>query len=141
MHDCTNHAWADYDRDGDLDLLVTRRSDGQQVHLWRNDVGQDNNWATFRLVGDGSASNTLACGARVTLVSGDLTQIREVQCGRGHATSQPSIAVEFGLGARTTIDSVSVDWPGGTNESWDDPPIKRFILLEQGNGSIGFYDE
>ena len=135
----------DMDKDGDLDLLVTRRSDGHVVHLWRNDVGQDNNWAVFRLEGDGTTVNRTACGARVTLVSGDLTQIREVQCGRGHASSQPSIAVEFGLGQRTAIDSVTVRWPSADPETdtqiWTAPPIKRFIKLTQGDAGIAFYDE
>jgi enediyne biosynthesis protein E4 len=138
MHDCTNHSWGDYDKDGDLDLLVTRRSPNT-VHLWRNDIGQNNNWATFRLEGTGDLVNRNACGARVTLVSGDLTQIREVQCGRGHANSQPSIAVEFGLGQRTTIDSVTVAWPGGGTEVWDTPPINTFALLTEGEETAGTY--
>ncbi len=138
MHDCTNHSWGDYDKDGDLDLLVTRRSP-TTVHLWRNDIGQDNNWATFRLTGTGDLVNRDACGARVTLTTGDLTQIREVQCGRGHANSQPSIAVEFGLGRRTEIDSVTVDWPGGGQEVWNNPPINTFNLLTEGEDTIGTY--
>ncbi|MBZ0273871.1 CRTAC1 family protein [bacterium] len=139
MHDCTNHAWGDFDRDGDLDLLVTRRSGGFVTHVFRNDVGQDNNWATFRLTG--VTSNRSACGARVTLVAGDLTQIREVQCAKGHASSTPSLPVEFGLGDKTTIDEVKVLWPGGAEQSWDDPPVKRFIDLTEDVAAFDYYDD
>jgi hypothetical protein len=135
LHDCTNHSWADYDKDGDLDLLVTHKGDGVfSTHLWRNDVGSLNNWVTFRLVGTDPLTNRSACGARVKVVtSDDYSQIREVQCGRGHSNSQPSLPVEFGLGSRDTITSVEVSWPFGDTETWYSPPIKHFINLTQGD--------
>jgi len=140
IHDCTNNGWADFDKDGDLDLMTTRRSDGYHVHLMRNDVGQDNNWATIRLTGTNATTNAAAIGARVALVSGSLTQIREVQGGKGHASSQPSLSVEFGLADLAAVDQVRVLWPGGALETWTGVEINRFVHLVEGDATV-YYDD
>jgi len=131
MHYCTNATWADYDMDGDLDLVVTRNSDGGHVALWRNDIGQDNNWLTIRL--EGTTFNRAGIGARVTVTSGDLVQTREVFGGHTHFNSQPSLPVEYGLAKRDTIDSVTVRWFPGETETWTGIPINKFVDLKQGD--------
>ena len=110
------NAFADYDSDGDLDLLVAG-SDG--VRLFRND-GNDNHWIHVQVIG--RESNHAGIGARVTVVpSGygehvaagfslrsqkvaptfmvgfSAKQLREVQGGKGSG-NQHSLPVEFGLG-------------------------------------------
>ena len=114
------NAFADYDNDGDLDLLVAG-SGG--VRLFRND-GNDNHWIHVQVVG--RESNRAGIGARVTVVSSEANppippftkgergglQIREVQGGKGSG-NQHSLPVEFGLGHYDGTVDVEVRFPSG----------------------------
>jgi tetratricopeptide (TPR) repeat protein len=84
-------AFADFDRDGDLDLVVGSY-DG--VRLFAND-GNSNNWLHVKVVS--SRCNRDGIGSRVIVKSRHLEQIREVQGGKGTG-AQHSLPVEFGLG-------------------------------------------
>ncbi|MGQ9582680.1 MAG: PKD domain-containing protein [Thermoplasmatota archaeon] len=116
--------WCDYDNDGDLDLLTSGKSpfvaEGQgtyALHLYRNS-GNSNAWLKVDLTG--RDCNRAAIGARVTVKSGDLTQIREVEGGMGPHGSQNSLVQHFGLHNRTSIDWVEVRWPCGRIERFTD---------------------
>jgi hypothetical protein len=99
---------ADFDNDGDLDLLVVDLSGSP--HLLRNDGGNARSWLEVdaRVMG----GKRLAIGARVTVTTGDLRQIDEVAPARGYL-SQGDPRVHFGLGSAEKADSVEVRWPDG----------------------------
>jgi tetratricopeptide (TPR) repeat protein len=84
-------AFADFDRDGDLDLVVGSR-DG--IKLFAND-GNQNSWLQVQVAP--KSCNRDGIGSRVTVSSPGLQQIREVQGGKGTGT-QHSLPVEFGFG-------------------------------------------
>ena len=73
-------AAADYDNDGDLDLLVT--NNGGKAELLRNEGNSGNGSVLLRLVG--SQSNRSAVGARVRVTAGGVTQGREVKAGSSY---------------------------------------------------------
>jgi Tol biopolymer transport system component len=100
-------AWGDYDQDGDLDLFVDGNTN--PAHLYRND-GNSNRWLHVKVVG--VTSNRAGIGARVRIVAGGVSQIREVSGGAGRAT-QESLPVEFGLGGTAIVDSLIIRWPSG----------------------------
>jgi hypothetical protein len=110
---------ADFDRDGDQDLLVGHsraRCGGatdcyptQQVRLFENLAGDGGNFVQLRLVG-GEGSNRAAIGARVRLTAGDVQQTREVGGGHGHYGAQDDLVVHFGLGDACEAD-VEIVWP------------------------------
>jgi hypothetical protein len=79
-------ALADYDNDGDLDL-VTR--DNSQVELFRNDR-HSKNWVEIVLTGQN-------IGTIVTLETAYRKQIRQVEGGKG-AGNQSSMVLHFGVG-------------------------------------------
>jgi hypothetical protein len=98
-------AWADYDRDGFLDLAVGSGSGFQLLH----NKGNSDHWVEVELVG--TSCNAAAIGARVKVIAGGTSYIREVQGGRG-TTSQNMLACHFGLGAYSGDMEVWVSWPG-----------------------------
>jgi len=121
---------ADFDRDGLMDFVVTNVQG--PLLVYRNVTEDAENWAGFRLVGDGL--NPTAVGARVTLAAGIDTQIREVNIGNGF-NSASTTDVHFGIGAADSIDTLEVRWPDGTAETFASPPVNGWYLLEKGSGT------
>jgi hypothetical protein len=103
-------ACADYDGDGDLDLFLANAYTPGEDKLFRNDAANGNHWLVASL--EGTVSNRSAIGARVRAVTGGSSRIREVSGGSGYL-SQGSLAVEFGLGSATIVDTLEIRWPSG----------------------------
>jgi enediyne biosynthesis protein E4 len=106
-------AYGDFDRDGDLDLLVTT-NDGPAL-LFRNDQTAGNRSLRFHLVG--TKSNRDAIGAVVQVFSGGLSQSRMVKSGSSYL-SQSELPVTFGVGKRDTVDRVVISWPSGRTDEF-----------------------
>ena len=100
-------AFADYDNDGDVDVVVTNMN--ALPSLLRND-SPPHHWIGLRLVGRDSARDAL--GARVTLVADERIQMREVRSGASYL-SQSDLRLFFGLGERESVDRVEIRWPRG----------------------------
>jgi len=98
----------DYDRDGDLDFFIAN-SQGRP-RLWRNDGGNEQTYLTVKL--RGPVGNSEGIGARVEVVTGDLTQMRELRAGSNFESQDPAEA-HFGLGGYAVADAVRVIWPDG----------------------------
>ncbi len=123
-------AWADYDRDGDLDLLLTE-NDGP-AHLWRNDTPGG---AFLHLRLEGRRSNRDGLGARVVAQVGRLRMERRVHTGSSYL-SQSETAAVFGLGAAPAVDSLWVYWPGGQVDRFGPVPGNRFFHLVEGDTTL-----
>jgi hypothetical protein len=106
-------AYADFDRDGDLDLLIT--TNNGPAYLYRNDQTAGNRSIRFQLVG--TKSNRDAIGASVRIEYGGLSQSRMVKSGSSYL-SQSELPVSFGLGRHTQIDRVVLSWPSGQTEDY-----------------------
>jgi hypothetical protein len=102
-------AFADIDGDGYPDVVLTQN--GGPAILMHNEGGTGHHWIRLKLEGDGIHSNRSAIGARVTVKAGDLEQHRYVTSSRGYL-SQSELTLTIGLGERTKVDSVTVQWPG-----------------------------
>lgn len=122
-------AAADFFNDGQVDFIA-ENLDGEPM-LLRNSGVSGAHWVSFELAG--SKSNRLALGARLTIRAGGVTQTDEVRSG-GSYLSQSDLRVHFGLGSAAKIDSVTIHWPSGREETVKDLAPDRFYGLLEGSG-------
>jgi len=106
-------AYGDFDRDGDLDILLTTNSG--PAYLYRNDQLAGNRSIRFHL--NGTKSNRDAIGALVRIFYGGLSQSQMVKTGSSYL-SQSELPLTFGLGQRDKIDRVQIEWPSGGREEF-----------------------
>ncbi len=122
-------AYADFDRDGDLDLLLT--TNNGPAYLYRNDQTAGNRSLRLRLTG--TKSNRDAIGARVRVFCGDSAQSRLVKGGSSYL-SQSELPVTFGLGKRDQVDRLVIDWPSGRVEEHKNLAAGRAYECVEGRG-------
>lgn len=102
-------AYADFDGDGDLDVVITPNNG--PARLFRNDGGNKNHWIRLKLVG--KKGNTNAFGARVTAEVAGQALKAQLTSGRSYL-SQCEQVITFGLGSAEKAENVKVFWPGQT---------------------------
>lgn len=122
-------AYADIDRDGDLDILIS--TNNGPAYLYRNDGGNRNHWWNVRLVG--VKSNRSAIGAVVRVESASGKQWQMVHSGSSYC-SQSDLALTFGLGKDTVITSVEVVWPSGVKQRLANLPANQFVTITEEKG-------
>ena len=120
-------AFADYDLDGDIDIVVTNSN--SPPRLLRNDGGNKRHWMSIKL--NGTTGSTDAIGARVTVHAGDVSQTREVRSGTGYL-SQNELKLLYGLGDSSTTASVKVQWPGGAKQQIENIAVNQSIIIIEG---------
>jgi len=125
-------AFADFDNDGYIDLVVG--NNGDPPLLLHNGGGTGNHFVNFKLVG--TRSNRDAMGARVKIRAGGVSQIREIY-GGGSYLSQSDLRANFGLGKVTKIDAVDVSWPSGLKQSFKDVEGDKFYVVVEGKQDLG----
>jgi enediyne biosynthesis protein E4 len=122
-------AVGDFDRDGDLDVLLTTNNGG--AYLYRNDVMNSYRSIRFRLVG--TKSNRDAIGATVRVFANGQQQTRMVRSGSSYL-SQSELPVTFGLGTTEKIERVVVDWPSGRKEEYKQLGAGKTFQIVEGKG-------
>lgn len=129
-------AYADIDHDGDLDLLVT--TNHGPAYLYRNDGGNKNNWICIRTVG--SKSNRDGIGAMVRVTSAGGRQTNYVRSGSSYC-SQSDLALTFGLGKDTQVQSVEISWPSSQNQRLTNLAVNKFYVIDEAKGVISQSDK
>jgi hypothetical protein len=122
-------ACGDFDRDGDVDLLMT--TNNGPARLLRNDQLAGNRSVRFRLVG--TTSNRDGIGATVRIFAGGVSQSRMVRSGSSYL-SQSELPVTFGVGRRDTIERVVVNWPSGRTEEFKSVACGKAYDIVEGKG-------
>jgi enediyne biosynthesis protein E4 len=124
-------AYADYDRDGDLDVIISTNSG--PAYLFRNDGGNQNHWLNIRLTG--TRSNRSAIGAVVRVESSSGKQWNMVRSGSSYC-SESDLALTFGLGADAKAARLEVEWPSGVKQQFTDIAANQFLKIQEDRGII-----
>jgi enediyne biosynthesis protein E4 len=122
-------AYGDFDRDGDLDLLIT--TNNGPGYLFRNDLSNGNRSIRFTLAG--TKSNRDAIGATVRIFHSGQTQTAMVQSGSSYL-SQSELALTFGVGQADKIDRVTIDWPSSGTEEYKNLSTGRAYEITENKG-------
>ena len=118
-------AFADFDGDGDLDLVTTDLD--TPLTLYRNNSHAHHLVKIQLRGGDG---NTHGVGARVELEAGGTRQIRFLNLCQGYISSNEPL-LHFGLGEATRVDRLTVHWPSGRVQTLRDLPADRLLVVTE----------
>jgi len=110
-------------------------NNGDPPLLLHNSGGNGNHFVNFRLVG--TKSNRDAMGARIRVLAGGLSQIREI-AGGGSYLSQSDLRANFGLGKAVRMDLVEISWPSGQKQAFRDVAADKFYLIREGRNELRF---
>jgi len=122
-------AAGDLDEDGRIDIVVNNL-DGAPYVLW-NRSDPKNHWIAVRLRAAAGVSDLTCVGAVVTVRTDDRTWRREVRAGGSYGScSAPDLF--FGLGARTAVKEVLVEFPDRTEDVRRDVEIDRVLVIKRG---------
>jgi hypothetical protein len=124
-------AYADFDQDGDLDVLVS--TNNGPAYLFRNDGGNRNHWLSVRL--SGVRSNRDGIGAVVRIKSASGEQWNMVRSGSSYC-SQSELPLTFGLGSDATVTSIDVDWPNAPHQHFGSMPANQRIVIDEDKGIL-----
>ena len=119
--------FADYDNDGDVDLLVTQLN--QPAKLYRNQTSNQkktNNWLQIKVVG--VRTNRNGFGTRITLQMGNLSITKETRSSSGYLSSHDP-RVTFGIGQYQKIESLTIYWPNGTVQRLENISVNQQITV------------
>jgi hypothetical protein len=124
-------ATADFDNDGDIDFAVNVR--GEAPEIMRNDGGNANHWLEILLIG--TKSNRDGIGAVLKLKAEGFEHMQQAQGGASYMSANDPRII-FGLGKRTKIDSLEIDWPSGQVDKLTDLPVDKIIAIKEGAGIV-----
>ena len=125
-------AYADYDNDGDLDLVIT--ANNGFARLLRNDHGNQNDMLRVKTIG--TRSNRDAIGAKVTLRTNKGQHLFAMVKSGSSYLSQSELPLTFGLGKpeEGRIASLEIVWPSGRKESIAGIQPNQMITITEGKG-------
>lgn len=124
-------AVADFDNDGDLDILVN--NNGEAPQLLRNDGGNANHWLEILLIG--TRSNRDGVGARVKVSAGNLMLYDERKGGMSYQSAQDP-RLHFGLGRHAQADAIEIRWPSGMLTKLSNIKSDQILTVEEGKGLV-----
>ena len=129
-HAARGVAFADFDNDGFIDVVVANNGDPPVL---LHNGGNRNHFLNFKLVG--TKSNRDALGARVVVRAGGLSQLREISAA-GSYLSGSDLRAHFGLGELTRADTVEITWPSSAKQTFHDVSVDKFYRVQEGRDEL-----
>jgi len=123
-------AYADFDNDGDLDLIVSNANNN--IGLYRNNANQ--NYVQIKL--KGPKNNALGLGAHVYVKDENKTQFQQLYLTRGYESSVTN-TLHFGLGEKALKTEITVEWPDGKISKVSDVGANKLINIDYESATTG----
>jgi len=116
---------ADFDDDRDIDVLLLSNNSSRAAILWDNKLVGKN---AIQVELNGLPPNTHGIGARISVKTASMIQMREVSIGNNFTSHNPTRQL-FGLGDQTVIDELKVVWPDGVESFQTDVSVNQSIEI------------
>jgi len=126
-------AYADLDRDGDLDLVVNNINSPASIYRNNSESSTDHHYLSVKLKGSGL--NTHGTGSRVSIYCKGRLQVAEQYQSRGFLSSSSPV-LHFGLGQALQIDSLKIRWPDQSQQVLYKLPVDQLLILDQHDASL-----
>jgi Flp pilus assembly protein TadD len=120
-------AFGDFDRDGRIDIVVSRIHDKPLV--LKNSTEGAGHWLELRLIGN--RSNRDGIGSRIAVTTDAGSQWNRVTTAVGYSSSSDRIA-HFGLGRDRVARRIEIEWPAGETQRCNDVAADRLIVVHEG---------
>ena len=117
-------AFADFDNDGRLDMLV---AGGERIRLFKNITPDTGNWLQVKITGKNHSDGI---GTRLKLYNNNISLTREIQGGKG-STNQHSLVQHFGLGQESEDLTLEIRFPLGEKRSVPVENVNQIILITE----------
>ena len=124
-------AYADFDNDGDLDILYTNL--GASPTLLENITPSKHNWLTIQTLG--TRSNRDGIGARLKIKAGETTQITTIRSGESYLSGHDPRA-HFGLADHKSVDELEIRWPSGHVDKLVNIDANQIVTVQEGKGIV-----
>lgn len=129
--------FADFDNDGDPDVFVTTIQNQSHL-LFRNNVGQDNNFIRVALEGGDCGRDAFGSVVRVKTSAGILTKIKS---GGSGFMSQHDPRLLFGLGIDARAEWIEVTWPDGKKQRFENIAAGTSLRVMEGKAQFAIVKE
>lgn len=127
-------AYADYDHDGWVDLVVGNLDEGYRLYKNRQGQVSDNHWLSMELIGAGPV-NRDAVGARVYVTTPNgVTQMQEVINGSSVMAGNDLVQY-FGLGGEGTAE-VRIRWDNGEEQIIENVKADQRYRIQYGEAAL-----
>ncbi len=126
-------AYADFDNDGDLDLVINNMKD--EAFVYKNN--SKNNYLQIELIGN--AKNKLAIGSKVFVYAEEIQQMQELYLSRGYQSSVTN-KLNFGLNKIKKIDSIKIIWPDNKVTNLNDVRVNQLLSIDYKTANSKIYN-
>ncbi len=121
-------AVADINNDGWIDLFIPAQLSDQLL------INEGGTHHYLKVRTRGTDANYFGIGARLDLYANGGQQVREITAGDGMTSQNHDLSAHFGLGDQSTIDSLTISWPGGNVSRLGPLPADQEITVVEGVG-------